>query len=70
MKGIDEIPIFSWNTQTKEFYVLGHKFDGVNSIEDFLNYIYNLGKENQQLKEELNQYKQIYRENPTLKVKE
>ena len=52
IKGIDEIPIFSWNTQTKEFYVLGHKFDGVNSIEDFINYIYNLDKENKQLKEQ------------------
>ena len=51
-KGIDEIPIFSWNTKTKEFYVLGHKFDGVNSIENFINYIHNLDKENQQLKAE------------------
>ena len=33
VKGIDEVPMFSWNTKTKEFYVLGHKFDGINSIE-------------------------------------
>ncbi len=39
IKGIDGIPVFSWNTETKEFYVLGQKFDGVNSIEDFINYI-------------------------------
>lgn len=50
LKGIDEIPMFSWNTKTKEFFVLGHKFDGVNSIEDFINYINNLQTENQQLK--------------------
>lgn len=47
----EEIPVFRWNTETKEFYVLEHKFDGVNSIEDFINYIHNLDKENQQLKE-------------------
>ena len=41
IKGIDEVPMFSWNTKTKEFYVLGHKFDGINSIEDFINYIHN-----------------------------
>ena len=47
----EEIPVFRWNTETKEFYVLEHKFDGVNSIEDFINYIHNLDKENKQLKE-------------------
>lgn len=47
----EEIPVFRWNTKTKEFYVLEHKFDGVNSIEDFINYIHNLDKENKQLKE-------------------
>ena len=56
LKGIDEIPIFSWNTKTKEFYVLEHKFDGVNSIEDFINYIHNLDKENKQLKADLEMY--------------
>ena len=56
IKGIDELPIFSWNTKTKEFYVLGHKFDGVNSIEDFINYIHNLDKENKQLKADLEMY--------------
>lgn len=53
LKGIDEIPMFSWSTNTKEFYVLGHKLDGVNSIEDFINYIHKLDKENQQLKHRL-----------------
>lgn len=53
VKGIDEIPVFSWNTRTKEFYVLGHKFDGVNSIEDFINFINDLQQENTQLKEQL-----------------
>lgn len=51
VKGIDEIPIFSWNTSTKEFEVLGHKFEGINSIEDFINYIYGLDKENKRLYE-------------------
>ena len=53
IKGIDELPIFSWNTKTKEFYVLGHKFDGINSIEDFINYIHNLDKENKSLQSQL-----------------
>ena len=53
IKGIDESPIFSWNTKTKEFYVLGHKFDGINSIEDFINYIHNLDKENKSLQSQL-----------------
>lgn len=48
-KEIDEIPVFSWNTKTKEFYVLGHKFDGVNSIEDFINFINDLQQKNRQL---------------------
>lgn len=61
IKGIDEIPMFSWNTKTKEFYVLGHKFDGVNSIEDFVDFINNLQQEN----EKLNHYKLLYQ-----KVKE
>lgn len=51
IKGIDEIPMFSWNTKTKEFYVLGHKFDGVNSIEDFINYIHNLDNKNKDLQQ-------------------
>lgn len=49
---ICETPVFSWNTKTKQFFVLGHKFDGVNSIEDFINFIYDLQQENQQLKEQ------------------
>lgn len=53
IKGIDELPMFSWNTKTKEFYVLGHKFDGINSIEDFINYIHNLDKENKSLQSQL-----------------
>lgn len=53
IKGIDELPIFSWNTKTKEFYVLGHKFAGINSIEDFINYIHNLDKENKSLQSQL-----------------
>lgn len=59
IKGIDEVPMFSWNTKTKEFYVLGHKFDGVNSIEDFINYITDLDKENKQLKDNWNKLKEI-----------
>lgn len=55
LRGIDEIPMFTFNTKTKEFRVLGHKFEGVNSIEDFINYIHNLGKENKELKEKVNQ---------------
>lgn len=54
LKGIDGIPMFTFNTKTKEFSVLGHKFDGVNSIEDFINYIYNLDKENKQLETNIN----------------
>lgn len=47
----EEVPIFSWNTKTKEFFVLGHKFDGVNSIEEFIDFILNLDKENKELKQ-------------------
>lgn len=57
LKDIDEVSMFSWDTKTKEFWVLGHKFDGVNSIEDFVNYIYNLDNENRQLKIENSQLK-------------
>ena len=46
----EEIPVFSWNTKTKEFYILGHTFTGVNSIKDFIDYITNLDKENKKLK--------------------
>ena len=53
IKGIDELPIFSWNTKTNEFYVLEHKFDGINIIEDFINYIHNLDKENKFLQSQL-----------------
>ena len=53
LRGIDEIPMFTFNTKTKEFSVLGHKFEGVNSIEDFCNYIHNLDEENKQLKEKV-----------------
>lgn len=60
----EEIPVFSWNTKTKEFYVLGHKFDGVNSIEDFINYITNLDKENKQLKDNWNKLKEWLSEQP------
>ena len=62
VKGIDEIPIFAFNTKTKEFSVLGHEFEGVNSIEDFINYIYNLDKENKQLKEKVKYWVDIYTE--------
>ena len=65
IKGIDELPIFSWNTKTKEFYVLGHKFDGINSIEDFINYIHNLDKENKSLQSQL---KEKEEENEQLKA--
>ena len=51
LRGIDEIPMFTFNTKTKEFSVLGHKFEGVNSIEDFCNYIHGLDEENKQLQE-------------------
>ena len=64
-KGIDEVPMFSWNTKTKEFYVLGHKFDGINSIEDFINYIHNLDKENKSLQSQL---KEKEEENEQLKA--
>ena len=53
IKGIDGIPMFSWNTEKKEFYVLGQKFDDVNSIEDFINYITELQQENKILKAKL-----------------
>ena len=62
LRGIDEIPLFTFNTKTKEFSVLGHKFEGVNSIEDFINYIYNLDKENKQLKEKVKYWVDIYTE--------
>ena len=61
----EEIPIFRWNTKTKEFYVLGHKFDGINSIEDFINYIHNLDKENKSLQSQL---KSKEEENQELKL--
>lgn len=54
-----EIPMFTFNTKTKEFSVLEHKFEGVNSIEDFINYIHNLDKENKHLKSVLNEVKEI-----------
>lgn len=66
IKGIDELPIFSWNTKTKEFYVLGHKFNGINSVEDFINYIHNLDKENKSLQSQL---KAKEEENKQLKEK-
>ena len=62
IKGIDELPIFSWNTKTKEFYVLGHKFDGINSIEDFINYIHNLDKENKSLQSQLKAKEEVIKE--------
>ena len=62
IKGIDELPIFSWNTKTKEFYVLGHKFDGINSIEDFINYIHNLDKENKSLQSQLKEKEEVIKE--------
>ena len=62
IKGIDELPIFSWNTKTKEFYVLGHKFDGINSIEDFINYIHNLDKENKSLQSQLKSKEEVIKE--------
>ena len=65
IKGIDELPIFSWNTKTKYFYVLGHKFDGINSIEDFINYIHNLDTENKSLQSQL---KSKEEENQELKL--
>lgn len=46
-----EIPVFSWDTKKEEFCILGHKFDGVNSIEDFIEFIENLKKENELLKQ-------------------
>lgn len=62
IKGIDEVPMFSWNTKTKEFYVLGHKFDGINSIEDFINYIHNLDKENKSLQSQLKAKEEVIKE--------
>ena len=62
IKGIDEVPMFSWNTKTKEFYVLGHKFDGINSIEDFINYIHNLDKENKSLQSQLKEKEEVIKE--------
>lgn len=58
LRGIDEIPMFTFNTKTKEFSVLGHKIEGVNSIGDFINYIHNLGKENKELQQKVNQLEQ------------
>lgn len=49
--GIDEIPMFSIDTDTKEFYVLGEKINGINSIDDYINFIRNLQQENKNLKE-------------------
>lgn len=54
----EEIPMFTFNTKTKEFSVLDHKFEGVNSIEDFINYIHNLDKENKQLKSVLSEVRE------------
>ena len=62
IKRIDEVPMFSWNTKTKEFYVLGHKFDGINSIEDFINYIHNLDKENKSLQSQLKAKEEVIKE--------
>lgn len=49
----EETPVFKWNTKTKEFYVLGHKFEGVNSIEDFVKFLTDLQQENSELKKKL-----------------
>lgn len=50
----EEIPVFAFNTKTNEFAVLGHKFEGVNSIEEFIQYITNLDKRVKKL-EQINQ---------------
>lgn len=63
VKGIDEIPVFSWNTKTKEFFVLNNKFDGVNSVQDFIEFLNNLQKENQQLKGSLQMHEILLRAN-------
>lgn len=58
-----EIPVFSWNTKTKEFCVLGHHFEGTNSIEEFITYITNLNKENTNLKQVLNEIRDYVKRN-------
>lgn len=51
----EEIPVFSWNTKTKEFNVLGHKFDCVNSVEEFIEYLQNQDKEIERLNNIINE---------------
>ena len=48
----EEIPVFSWDTKTKEFSVLGHKFYGINSIEEFIEYLQNQDKKIERLQKE------------------
>lgn len=56
IKGIDGVPMFSWNTETKELYVFGAKMEGINSVEDFVLYFCKLQQEN----ERLNKVRKIY----------
>ena len=51
IKGIDGIPVFSWNPEKKEFYILDNKIENISSIEDFMNNITKLYKEKQLLNE-------------------
>ncbi len=63
VKGIDEILVFSLNTKTKEFFVLNNKFDGVNSVQDFIEFLNNLQKENKQLKGSLETHEILLKAN-------
>ncbi|MBO7712741.1 MAG: hypothetical protein J6S85_04465 [Methanobrevibacter sp.] len=56
----EEIPVFSWNTKTKEFNVLGHKFDSVNSVEEFIEYLQSQDKEIERLNNIIKEVRSIY----------
>ena len=36
MNGKDGFILYEWNTETKEFYFLGHKIDYVNNPSEWL----------------------------------
>ena len=55
IKETNEIPVFAWEPKTKGIWVLGHKFEGVDSIEQFIEFITNLQEENERLNNIINE---------------
>lgn len=59
MNGKDGFILYEWNTETKEFYFLGHKIDYVNNPSEWLKYLNDLVTENKELKSENQKYKEV-----------